>query len=191
MPKLFAYYILIACVLSACGKDENVAERETTAFKSYLDRNAYVNNLPCDSLGGGVWRVLENGDRDGRDEQLPRATHGSMVEIFYEGHIFHSELDLKPQQTTYPAPFVTNIEELIAGMGELGLDATYWSTDPLEVRIGDGTLAGGLERGIEGAYLGDVILVLLTSEAGYGRKPMGMVPQNTPLIFRIYINDVR
>lgn len=174
--------IVFALVFVACASDQETGASQETAIRSYLTRG-YMATLPlADSLGGGLYRVLEN-DRDGRSSE-PSAGAGSRVSFFFDGYLFHSALDLNPGLETLPAPFYSNRTETI---GALGVD---WESGPAVATLGGGGLLEGLDRGMAGVHRGDSVLIFMISDRGYGSKGMAVVPDNTPLAFRVYVNDV-
>jgi hypothetical protein len=184
--KKFLFLIVVVVVTFSCAKDDQMALAETRSLESYLNQTNYAGELPCDTLDDGVWRLLEN-DREGRDD-APRARAGSVVEFFYEGYAFVSSLNLNPGIEERPAPFATNRAEII---GALGLDPRLWPTGPEAARLGAGELFMGLDRGLQGTCEGDSVLLLMTSGNGYGEKSMMTLPSNSPLVFRVFVNDVR
>lgn len=186
MMKRLLFPIVLAVVLCSCAKDDRLVVAETRAFVTYLDQNSYINDLPCDTLGGGVWRVLEN-PREGREDG-EQAVSGSEVRFFYEGYEFNPSLNLDPSIGQRPAPFGTNRGWII---NELGMNPVLWPVEPEVAKLGNGNLFKGLDRGITGAYEGDELLLLISSGSGYGEKDKGMVPKNTSVVFRISINNVR
>lgn len=178
-----AIVIAAAVLLAACAKDDDMRQTEQKAIESYLNSaSGYASELPCDSLGG-VWRVLEN-DREGRTSGA-KIEKGSEIDFIFEGYPFYSALDLSPTSTSHPAPFYTNNNAIIES---LGVD---WPTAPRTAKVGGGQLVGGLDAGLMDAYKGDSLLIFMLSERGYGKDAMGSVPENTSLVFRIVINEVR
>ncbi len=177
--------VILGACLAACGKNEQEGERQVMGFKSYLDSSPYVNELPCDTLDG-LWRVLEN-NRPERQYQ-PMIEVGDELEFYFEGYTFFSSLNLDPTLGQRPAPFYTNRAEII---GAMGADPLLWPVDPVVARVGEDELFKGLDRGLQGAYRGDSLLLFIPAESGYGEMDMAQISKNTPLVFRIYVKDVR
>lgn len=183
--KRLLWTIVMIGALCSCGRDEDLDVRQENAFKTYLDRNEYVDELPCDTLDG-VWRVIEN-PRDGRKKEA-QAVAGSEVEFYFEGYTFTSSINLDPSLERRPAPFFTNRLSMITS---LGMDLSIWPDDPIRARLGRDALFPGLDSGMTGAYKGDSLLIFTLSEQGYGEDDLMVVSKNTPLVFRVFINDVR
>jgi len=43
---------------------------------------------------------------------------------------------------------------------------------------------------LDGCRQGDSVQLFLVSRLGYGNKPLGLVPANTPLVWDIVVNQV-
>lgn len=57
--------------------------------------------------------------------------------------------------------------------------------DSAMVRFGAGELLKGLEKGLEGARQGEEALILFSADDGYGSQAVGLVPENTALLFDV------
>lgn len=186
-PTLWAWNLLIGVVLCAllvsCGKDDELGTTQETAFRSYFTSSPYISALEVDSLGGGVWTVLEN-PRTGRVEVALED-----IVFFFEGYVFSNSLNLAPvtqEGEVRTAPFYTNNPLIINKLEvDTGSDLD-WSTEPVEGAEG---LISGLRRGLAQSCRGDNVLVFLTSEAGYGNEEVANLPKDLPLVFRIIISD--
>lgn len=67
---------------------------------------------------------------------------------------------------------------------------TQFTLDSAMVRIGS-NLIRGLEKGLPGAKLGEEALILFSADDGYGSSPVGLVPENTALLFDVIIADIK
>ena len=59
------------------------------------------------------------------------------------------------------------------------------------VRVGKGDLITGLDRGLLGARLGEESLILFPSQLGYGKQAVGLVPENTALMFDLLVARIK
>ncbi len=166
--------VVMLMLFFSCGKDEEMGRNQEVSIDNYLSSSPYLTDLPQDSLGSGVWRVLEN-PREGREEVT-----ADEVEFLFEGYVWSNNLNLNPSLPQRPAPFYTNNPVLVDLLG------SGWDTEPW---TGTGDLMKGLQRGMDGACGGDSILIFMTSDAGYGGKEIGLVPPDAPLVFRIIIDN--
>ena len=86
----------------------------------------------------------------------PAVEAGDSVYLFYAGHLF----------------------------GQQGPGALF-VRDSGMVRIGSGDLIKGLEKGLLGARLGEESLIVFSADNGYGNQAVGLVPENTALLFNV------
>ena len=63
--------------------------------------------------------------------------------------------------------------------------------DTATVRVGKGDLIVGLDKGLVGAHLGEESILLFPSQFGYGRSTVGMVPENTALMFSFAVAAIK
>ena len=58
-------------------------------------------------------------------------------------------------------------------------------------RAGSGKLLKGLDDGLEGARLGEESLILFSADDGYGSTAVGLVPENSALLFDIGVGAIK
>lgn len=73
---------------------------------------------------------------------------------------------------------------------ENGAPATCFVQDSAMVAAGRNDLVRGLDRGLVGTRLGQEVLLLFSSQYGYGRDKVGLVPENTGLAFDVAVARV-
>ncbi len=69
--------------------------------------------------------------------------------------------------------------------------STQFTLDSARVRVGSGDLIRGLDKGLVGARLGEEALVLFSADDGYGSVSVGLVPENSALLFDVGIADIK
>jgi FKBP-type peptidyl-prolyl cis-trans isomerase 2 len=74
--------------------------------------------------------------------------------------------------------------------GQNGPESQF-TYDSCMVRVGKGDLITGLDRGLIGARLGQEALILFPSQLGYGKKSVGLVPENTALMFDVLVAAIK
>lgn len=74
--------------------------------------------------------------------------------------------------------------------GQNGPESQF-THDSCMVRVGKGDLITGLDRGLIGARLGQESLILFPAQLGYGRQSVGMVPENTALLFDVLVAAIK
>ena len=85
--------------------------------------------------------------------------------------------------------YYTNRKELVDEEYLADLDQ-YWPFTSQEVSLGDSRLLKGVRIGLAGCHEGDSVQLYLVSSLGYGKKPWGVVPANTPLLWDIVVKQV-
>jgi len=95
-------------------------------------------------------------------EGSPAIEQGDSVYLFYAGYIFG--------QSGPSSQFV-----LDSGM----------------FRVGAGKLIKGLEDGLPGALLGEESLIFFSADDGYGSTAVGLVPENSALLFDIGVGAIK
>jgi len=66
-----------------------------------------------------------------------------------------------------------------------------FTVDSGMVRVGKGDLIAGLDRGLIGARLGEESLIIFPSRFGYGKKTVGLVPENSALLFNLLVAGIK
>ncbi|MBQ8863551.1 MAG: FKBP-type peptidyl-prolyl cis-trans isomerase [Rikenellaceae bacterium] len=187
---------LALLALAGCNKmDEEITKQESN-FERYLsnqgaaDRDKY--DPETDMSGktkfydriGGVYRwnpkefnlMIERPTGDS-----VTVAKGDSLSIYYHAYVMEGS---RPGDL-----FDTNRKYLINSKFK-NLNTELWSTDPLRFKLGDGTLMPSLEQALPGCVLGDSVIFLLTCDLAYGKKPIGVVPQYSPIMFTIIIDDI-
>lgn len=74
--------------------------------------------------------------------------------------------------------------------GQSGPDSQF-TLDSAMVRVGKGDLITGLDRGLTGARVGEESLVFFPAQLGYGKQGVGLVPENTALMFDLFVARIK
>lgn len=72
-------------------------------------------------------------------------------------------------------------------------DASYERNEPIEFPLGAGRVIAGWDEGVAGMRPGDVRVLRIPPELGYGSRgtPGGPIPPDATLIFHVRLTDVR
>ena len=168
----FQWIVVLLLAAGSCSKQEF----DTLMVKQDSDIERYADTF-ADSLvtvTSGVWRITK--EKGIADVVVAR---GDSILFNYKAHIFSSG----PGQL-----FDTNIYEdgVAAGFGH---ELHYYS--PRKSLAGRGHLLEGLERGLSGASKGERFYVVFSARYGFGNVQTAMVPKNSPLIYEVWIMDVK
>ena len=75
-------------------------------------------------------------------------------------------------------------------MGSSGPKIQF-ASDSAAIEIGRESLVKGVEDGIVGMKEGEEALILFTAEYGFGKEAVGLVPEQSALMYQIYINKLK
>ena len=124
---------------------------------------------------GGANRVVL---KEGTGEGL---ANGGTVSFYYTGYVFQGSIS--------PANiFATNDPDIAQEAGWEVTDATF---EVKTVTLGgsDG-LVEGLHKGLEGVKAGEICYILFSGQYGFGKRPVGIIPGNSALLYHIRVLSV-
>lgn len=193
--------VLCAVLLGVgCNNDtDTVLTAQQSAIEKYLTGSHQPRLIAESDLGESLeenpafytrwgldlYRYIATYYDEGR-ESRPEVARNSTIEIVYTAYIF------KSGSPTVTDMFATNDAESLAKLEEAGLDTEYeWTTDPMEITIGQSQLVDGLETALEGCREGDSVEVYMTFEQGYGNNYIGKVPSKSSLVWFIDIISMK
>lgn len=163
---------IIGLLLVSCVQDDfkNIINTQESSIESFFKK--YDSSLV--TINGRVWRGVET-----KGDETLMVQEGDSVFFNYKAHLFSNGVGTL---------FDTNLLEdgLLMGLG-YGVDHYL----PRKEIIGKGQLLTGLNRGLVGASKGERCFIAFSAKYGYGSKQTAIVPKNSPLIFEIWILDVK
>ncbi len=171
MYKRF-FFLIMLFAISSCTREEFL--NQMTQQETQIEK--YSSTLPSEEVvfNDGVWRVvLEDGTG------TYGAESGDSVKFNYSAYIFNNGKGNL---------FDTNIKSVAREAG-LGMDQIFFQ--PREKILGKGELLPGLERGLSGVKKGERCYLIFSSRHGFGNKQIGMVPKMSPLIYEVWVIDVK
>lgn len=130
-----------------------------------------------------VYRYISTYYDAGRDSR-PLVESGDEVQITYTAYIFTGSV---PRTSSV---YMTNDATVLAALVEEGLNAEYWSTDPLTVKLGETDIIKGMEMSLLGCREGDSVEAYMTFEAAYGSGEVGIVPVESSVVWIYTIDKV-
>jgi len=166
------FVFTVAFLVLSCAKDDreiNLLQQETSIesyVKTFSEQRVEVYNK--------VWRVvLEEG------AESAEAQKGDSVFFDYAAYIFSSGKG---------SLFSTN-KRSIAESAKMTQDVSLFKK--WKVLLGNGELITGLEEGLTGVKRGERCYVVFSSRKGFGPVQIGLVPKLSPLIYEVWITDVK
>lgn len=174
-----AITVLAVMAIFGCSTDDEV-ESQKTAIEKELGSydSTHVDRFD------GVYRYIVNRSREGRDSE-PFAKNGDVLHLYF---------DMKAYGTSQI--LWTNKEDEINNLMGQGLDAAYWSTDALRVKLGETKLSAGLTEGLlwsgnaGGCAQGDTLMLYVTSDKLNGDKQWGYLAEDTAIVWNLIIDKI-
>ncbi len=193
--------LLIAAIAAlgvSCNDDDKTVESQRSAIERYLTsnhtprliakeevENSLEYNPPFyEKFGMDLYRYISTYYDSGRDERA-EVVMGSEIEIRYNAYMFAGR---KP---TASSVYMTNDPIMIAELIKYGLNAEYWSEEPMKIKLGTTKIISGLERSLLGCREGDVVEAYMTQREAYDDKDIGIVKKNTPVMWEYTILSVK
>ncbi len=181
MKREFGYGIAagvlfcVSLVCQACVNEEtaNAIESQKSAIVSYLDSQ----NLEY-TIVGETYKYVAGNNSSVADP--PVSVNGDLISFYFEAYVFN--------RTPATKWFYTNKQGLIEK--DTLLNATYWSTDPMQVKIGAGSRIKGVDNALSDCREGDSVVLFLPSSQAYGEKDLGVIPKNTALMYILNIVEI-
>jgi hypothetical protein len=181
-----------------CNNDEKSIESQRTYIERYLTSSHNprliakedIENSPeynpafYERFGMDTYRYIATYYDSGRNERT-EVIMGSEIEIRYTAYKFAGR---KPSTS---AIYMTNDPEQIAELVEDGLNADYWSEEPMKIKLGTTKIIKGLEISLLGCREGDIAEVYMTQPASYDNKDMGIVEKSSAIMWEYTILSVK
>lgn len=200
MKRLTIAILAVAGMMSmaACSDNDTTIESQRTSIVRYLtathvpalvsaeDAENSLDPEPAfyDRIGQDVYRYIATYYDEGRDARAV-AEQGDEVDITYTAYVFTG--GVPRVSSVYASNDPATIAELVAE----GLDAEYWTTDPLSVKLGSTDIIKGVVRSLEGCREGDEVEAYMTLDAAYGDDVVGVVPKESAVVWTYRVDRVR
>lgn len=189
---------MAACVLlAACEDNDDALTTQRQRIVSYLT-SSHVPQLVSEEeaetsldpnppfyelIDQQVYRYISTYYDDGRDART-LVEQGDEVQLTYTAYIFTGSV---PRTSSV---YMTNDATVLAALVEEGLNAEYWNTDPLTVKLGQTDIIKGVELSLLGCREGDDVEVYMTFDAAYGDDEVGIVPVESAVLWVYTIDKV-
>lgn len=185
MKKAIILLVLLSVAAASCVKEKREAtyNAQESKIDQYITSNMYVKSTENGENKTDTLRVVYNGGTcrlvttEGAGEAL---MENGTVTLYYAGYSFSGS-------KSYTNMFATNRQETAA--------AAKWElTDPeyalCTIHMNDTEIIEGLRRGLIGVKSGEVCQILFSGKYGFGKKPLGIVPANSALLYEIWVEGV-
>ena len=182
MIKIKTILLLCICLASvSCIKEKREATYNSQESKidDYISKNMYVTDKE-DKTKTDTLRVVYNGGTsrlvttEGIGEELKS---DGTVSFYYAGYVFTGSKSL----------FTTNHQQTANGSKWELTDAEY---KICTINLQDSDIIEGLRHGLTGVRSGEICQILFSGKYAYGKRPLGIVPANSALLFEIWVEGV-
>lgn len=185
-------------VVSCSNDTDTVLTSQQNSISKYLEGSHQPRLIPESEIsssldnepeyyeqwGLDLYRYIATRYAEGRNAK-PTVDWDSTITISYSAYIFTGS---KPAISSL---YATNEEDKIEELKNLGLNTSYeWTTDPLEVTIGESAILKGLEEALPECKEGDTVEIYMTFTKANGNNYVGMVPAKSAVVWIINILSV-
>lgn len=176
--------VCILAVAATLGCSRQSLEQSWATQEERID--SFIQSLPAEGTEDELYahEVIYNGGsarivmREGSGEGLAR---GGTVSFYYTGYVFNGNIDAGSM-------FATNDQQAAADNGWGLTDAVY---EIKTVTLGpDDGLVPGLHNGLAGVRTGEVCYIVFSGQYGFGKKPVGVIPGNSAILYQITVESV-
>lgn len=172
--------IAVSCVKE---KREATYNSQEDKIDKYITANMYNKYTEDGESKTDTLRVVYNGGsnrlvtKEGTGEELKS---GGKISFYYAGYTFSGSKSISNL-------FATNHEETATAAKWDLTDASY----KLQVLdLSDSEIIEGLRKGLLGVRSGEECQILFSGKYGFGKKPLGIVPANSAILFEIWVQGV-
>jgi FKBP-type peptidyl-prolyl cis-trans isomerase len=155
----------------SCEK-ENPVEKQEERIETYIKTKMSKDPTLKLSQNGSVYYLYSPGDT------TVRVSAGDSVYFYYTGTLLTDTLKY----------FDTNDRTL---ENALKIDMAPEKFEPLKVVADNNNLLPGLNIGLNMTHLNDNGEIIFNSDMGFGEKGIGVVPPFSPLIFKVFIIQIK
>lgn len=182
MNKIQTILIVFLCLTAvSCVKEKREATYNSQEEKidQYITKNMYKKSVVdgkeiTDTLTvayrGGSTRLVT---QEGNGEKLKA---DGIVSFYYAAYTFTSSKGTL---------FATNHQETGEKWGITDPDFSVYNVD---MRKTD--LIEGLKQGLVGVKSGEICQILFSGKYAYGKRPLGIIPANSAIMFEIWVQAV-
>jgi FKBP-type peptidyl-prolyl cis-trans isomerase len=193
--EITLFLIMLSLITGSCVKEklETIYKKQETQIDSYLSKNNTAKRDSTIVNEDGTTRdttwtdtlsiIYNNGSARlvKKKGYGPELSPSGAVSFYYAGYIF------KGSNVSASNLFATNHQPTAES-------SNFATTDPdyslFEANIADNEMIEGLRNGLIGVQAGEECEILFTAKYGYGNKTFGIIPVNSALLYKIWVEGV-
>lgn len=165
--------LLLSLFLFACTKEDRELQIAQQIKEIDLFTKPFVTNGKRLIINSGSNRVVID---EGVGDTLAL---GDSVFFDFGGYIFQSRVGTL---------FETNIQSIAE---TFGINIYNRGFDYGKGIVGKGLFVNGLDKGLMGTKKGEHSFIVFPADMGFGNKDVGLVPRMTPLIYEVWIKEIK
>lgn len=186
MNRIKTILLTLICLSAAsCLKEKREATYNSQESKidQYITNNMYVKTTVDGESKTDTLRVVYNGGTsrlvitEGAGEELKS---GGTVSFYYAGYSFSGSKS--PSNM-----FATNHEATATAARWELTDADY---SICKIDLSEAEIIDGLRLGLTGVKSGETCQILFSGKYAFGKKPLGIIPANSAILFEIWVEGV-
>ena len=172
--RTITYAALSVCILlTSCVKEklENIYNKQEDKIDQFIEKNRYQKRTENGETVTDTLRVIYNSGssrlvtKEGEGEELKE---NGAIAFYYAGYIFSNGISNSNL-------FTTNHKETAVSSG--------WT-------LTDEQLLPGLKSGLAGVRAGEECQIFFSGKYGFGKKSSGIVPANSALVYKIWVESI-
>ena len=195
---IMAFAAISILFATGCNEEDTVLTSQQEEIVKYLTsshnprliavedvpNSIEANPLFYERLNTSTYRYIATYYDAGRSSQR-QVEVGDEVELTFEAYEFSggapSVKDL----------YATNNATLIETLADNGLNTEFWSTEPLQVKIGSTKILKGVEASLVGCREGDLVEVYMAYNVAYDKKVVGVLSNKASVVWVYQITGLK
>lgn len=175
LRNLALVFMCIASVSCVKQKLESTYNSQENRIDQYIEKNRIS--------GTDTLRVVYNGGASRlvtKEGNGPELSADGNIAFYYAGYTFSGSISNSNL-------FSTNHQQTAA---QAGWTLTEEDAKALSINMNDYKLLPGLKSGLTGVKGGEECQILFTGKYGFGNKAFGIIPANSALVYKIWVENI-
>lgn len=175
LRNLALVFMCIASVSCVKQKLESTYNSQENRIDQYIEKNRIS--------GTDTLRVVYNGGASRlvtKEGNGPELSADGNIAFYYAGYTFSGSISNSNL-------FSTNHQQTATQAGWI---LTEEDAKALSINMNDYKLLPGLKSGLTGVKGGEECQILFTGKYGFGNKAFGIIPANSALVYKIWVESI-
>jgi FKBP-type peptidyl-prolyl cis-trans isomerase len=175
LRNLALVFMCIASVSCVKQKLESTYNSQENRIDQYIEKNRIS--------GTDTLRVVYNGGASRlvtKEGNGPELTADGNIAFYYAGYTFSGSISNSNL-------FSTNHQQTAT---QAGWTLSEEDAKALSINMNDYKLLPGLKSGLTGVKGGEECQILFTGKYGFGNKAFGIIPANSALVYKIWVESI-